>query len=299
MKDILDAIKKGIIKERKNKNYLFFWLPFILMLTLSIVLFIIYKVSIIGWLLSIVVFISLFIFRIKILLLNYIFQVITIFIVILAVITMVITTKASTSSNNNEKSKTPLKEITLNKTYSLPQNKGTYEIIVLTDKKENRYELGLNIKALTSIVPNDFVYDDFKAKSYMRENITVYELDQIEAFITSTDSKTKYYSHGPISLKLDYSSGSAQLLEMFPSTFKFYFNSEEKLKSFINKYNKLEVYRYNIGEVGINDFKSERQSDGSYYGSYGYNAEKAYKLHPILLETKISWDDLKSEIELK
>ncbi len=51
-------------------------------------------------------------------------------------------------------------------------------------------------------------------------------------------------------------------------------------------------YFMNPGSIGL-------PSDGSYYGSYSYNSEKAYKLHPILLEVPINWNDLKTEIGLK
>lgn len=300
-----DFIKKIVVfmtsfikKELKREKSLFFWIPFLLLFVLFLIIFIIYRVNIIGWLLTFILFIFGFIFRIKIFI--YLFKIQIIigigFLIILSII--FIFTKGTSSNLSNNVSKTPLEELSYSKEYFLPDDEGSYKINLLTNKEENRYELELYFNANTSIIPSNFIWDVTKAESYMREHIKIDKTDQLEVFITSDDKKIDYYSHGPVSINVDYGIETAQIKGMFPTKFTIYFYNKENFKKFMNTYTNLEVYRYNIGEVGINNFKSEKNEIGGYMGSYGYNAEKAYKLHPMILEVDINWEDLKADLGL-
>lgn len=304
MKDLIKKISSFVLafvkKELKDKKRLFFWGPFLLLIIVCLILFIIYRVSIIGWLLSIILFILCFIFRLKIFIFAFKIQIIiAVSILIIFSIIFIFTKGNSYVDNSNSVSKTPLKELTYGKEYNIIDDMGTYEVKLSTNKEENRYELELYIQTNTSIIPSGFIWDSTKCDTYIREHITVYKLDQLEVFITSSDKKNKYYSHGPVSLQVDYTSGSGKINGMFPTRFLMTFNNSKSLKDFINKYNKLEFYRYNIGEVGIRDFKSEKSDIGDgYIGSYGYNSERSYKLHKVILETDIIWGDLETDLGL-
>ena len=231
-----------------------------------------------------------FIFRLKIIALIYLIQIgIGVSFTVLLIIILLLTRVGTTSDNI---SKTPLEEISYSKESYISKDYGNYEIKLNTNNVENRYELELYIIANTSIIPSDFIWDSTKCETYVRDHITIYETDQLEIFITSKENDNKYYSHGSLSVMSDFSSGYGKITGVSPTRFTFSFNSKEKLKKFIKEYNEFEVYRYNIGEVGINDFKSEKSDLGGYAGSYGYNAEKAYKLHPVIVEQNIDWQEL-------
>lgn len=299
IKKIIVFITAFIKKELKREKSLFFWIPFLLLFVIFLIIFIIYRVSIIGWLLTLILFIFAFIFRIKIFSYIFKFQIIICISFLIVLSLIFIFTKGNTSGVDNQVSKIPLEELSYNKEYFLPDDAGSYELNLFTNKEENRYELELYFNASTSIIPSNFVWDSTKCETYIREHITVYKVDQLEVFITSNNKKVDYYSHGPVSINIDYGSGSGQIKGIFPTKFLIYFYSKDTLKDFIDQYNKLEVYRYNVGEVGLRDFKSEKSDVGDgYMGSYGYNSEKAYKLHRIVLEVDINWQDLKADLGL-
>lgn len=294
---IINFIKEFIKKELKDKKMLYFWIPFKLLAIVCFILFIVFRINLIGWILFIIMFVVLFIFRYKIF--KYIFKIqIGIIIGVLIVLSLIFMFTRG-SNYSSEVSKTPLEELSYNKEYYIPDDAGSYKINLITNKEDNVYELELYFNSNTSIIPSGFIWDSTKCKTYIREHITVYKVDQLEVFITSSYETKEYYSHGPVSINIDYTGGTGKIRGMFPTRFVMTFYNKESLKNFINKYDTLEVYRYNVGEVGINNFKSEKSDVGDgYIGSYGYNAEKAYKLHPIILSVDINWSDLETDLGL-
>ena len=110
-------------------------------------------------------------------------------------------------------------------------------------------------------------------------------LDRLDSFVgwDAYDSKSKSHT-----LK-DYIS---------KTSFERQAYTLDQLKKIMQTGDKLELFWFNINEVGLTDIKETKNSDGSINKSGRWLVEKGYGLHPNLAETIIPWDSILKEIGL-
>jgi len=180
----------------------------------------------------------------------------------------------------------PAAEITFSKTYPLDNGGSLLAEIVTTDL--GKYEVTLTLTVPNTILPEDFLLSG-EGGYFEYEGATLQEMEFIEAFLCDTEGATFYSnsSLGPAYTENGLAEESSTFLALTGHT-------AEELRAFAETYDEINVFRYRASEVGIRDLQATEVNGYTSY-TYGYNSERAFNLHPSLLEVVIPWDDIFAE----
>lgn len=303
--------------KEKKKNKLLFWIPFILVFVISVLLFIYFKNTIIGWGLLIVFFVIIFLFKKFLSKLGLITIIgwIVILVVISAIFSFTLQgnidnststvaksstlsddststgAKSSNSSNNSNSTSTESKSDVFNNlqfsnNYDFPNNKGTYVISVTTDVKKNEYILTITVKMPKEAIPEGFKWDT----NLITDTITVGTTkiiadDHVAVYWQSLNSKPDNDNTYFLSTDVNagkFSTDPSSLVGFKDATFTKNAKSLKELKNYMQSGDKLDIYWYNVKEAGA------QVNSNSIRILY----EKGYGLHPNIAETTIPWSDI-------
>lgn len=291
------SIEYDSIKVENGKKDLLFWIPFVILLFISIVFFLGASNTVVGWFLLLILFIVLFFSKAKILsfklIINIIFWIVMLFFIFL----IFSFTLPSNKDDGNKKNLSSEKVVNVNysKSYDFPGNIGDYKISV--NNKGNDYILKIDVKVSKDILPEGFKWDPLSVKEMSEMNSAA--LDNLFVCWKSVDEQPKYDRLGSLGPMETFENNKYILKDYNETSFIKHGKSIDDLKKYMQQGDKLELLWFNTNEAGYIDVKEIKDPSGFTYKTGTLNAEKGYGLHPNLYETEIPWDSMLEEIGIK
>ncbi len=276
-----------------------FWIPFIALIIISALSFILWKHTVIGRIILLFIFILVYKLRIKYYnlddLIGLLFWIGAV-IIILCLFGLTLASRSDQATYDNtskDQSQNGIKPLNYSKKFNLPDDKGEYEVSLTT--LNNSYDIKITIVVPSSILPSDFIWDPAKAPTYVVEGTNLHATDRLDVFLCSSDDTIKPYQSSNLGPAIN---GKGMLTPTFNTSMYVRVKNIDELLDFTSKYDQLKLIRYNTKAVGIKDFEKNTK-DLQTSLSFGYNAEKGYTDYPPLLKIEIPWSEILRQIGLK
>lgn len=298
-----------------KKHGVMFWAVFVILFLISAALFTASKNTVIGWVSLIVIFVIAYFLKNFLskrgCLLNIIIWVLILFLIFIVFAFSLPkdsspkpasgTSAPAVSANT---SNTGFKNLQFSKTYNFPNSKGFYTLKISTEN--NSYVIKIYVQVPKEIIPAGFKWNS----QTVTEQVYRIPGDELSSS-PATDIMSVCWKSAGVAVErggkigplgpatnFDIKTMQLSLKDYSDTTLYGYASSLEELKTLMRSGDTLDIYWYNLKEVGFTDVKKEVIGNATNY-SATIMQWKGYGLHPNIASAEIPWGAIMTELGIK